>query len=261
MPDFQYVNPFSIYFVTNTNQESNSSEGSGNLMLSMDARIHPFSQKALLWSQVAIDDFQVDDSTAIDQEPAHWAIDAGASCSDPLPVKIRHHIALRYRYLSKWMYTVLPANTVQGDSYTWLGKSLGFPVIDGDELELSAAVYGRNWWTAGAGIAYGRQDTGTVSTSWPIDSATGTLGYRDEPSLSKRKYAEKSFSIKLYANGYIKDYAVISLNLDNRFVRNKNHVLSGKYEYDPRIAVSISCHYSNFFLKFNRRRAVDGNAH
>jgi hypothetical protein len=261
MPDWSYINPFSIYTVINTNQEGGAwGQGGGNLILSLDWRAHPFVENALIWGQLAVDDFQVDDSLPNDKEPAHWGIDVGASYSDFLPIPLKHHAALRYRYLSKWMYTVIPGNTTQGESYTLLGRSLGFPQIDGDEFELSGTVYANNWWTAGIALAFGRQDTGTVSTPWPVDSATRTLGYRTEPSLSQRRFAETAFSVKLNATGYFSDFAELSLHLDNRFVRNKDHIISESFEYDPEIRLTFSCHYSNFFVRLCSR-SQHGKAH
>jgi hypothetical protein len=54
LPDFQYVNPFSIYTVTNTNAESNA-----NLMLAFQWKVYPFTKRLSLAGQVLIDDIQV----------------------------------------------------------------------------------------------------------------------------------------------------------------------------------------------------------
>jgi hypothetical protein len=253
-PDLQYINPFSIYSVINSNQESGAwGQGGGNLMVAFSGRAHPFTPKALVWGQVAVDDIQIDDSLPMDQEPAHWGLDAGASYSDFLPVSLSHYINMRYRYLSKWIYTVHPGNVMQGEQYTYLGRSLGFPIIDGDELEISAAIAGKNMWGASLGLVIGRQDTGSISTLWPVDSVSGTLGYRSESPLSERPGAEKTVSVRFSAYGYFRDFATLSVLIDNRFVRNKGHVATGSYEYDPVVFLSVTAHYSDLFLKFRRR--------
>jgi len=251
LPDFQYINPFSIYAVINTNQEAASwGQGTGNLMLSFDARVHPFIENVLLWGQVAIDDFQVDDASPLDQEPTHWGVDAGASWADPFPALPPHHVAIRYRYLSKWMYTVMEGNTLLGERYTYLGRSLGFESIDGDEIEVSATAIGRNWWAARWGVGVARQDTVTVATPWPIDPATGTLGYRTETPLSQRSHVETLIFARLTGHAYFRDYAALSVSFDNRFVRNKNNVINDGFEYDPVISITLTGHYSGIFVRF-----------
>jgi hypothetical protein len=141
LPDLQYLNPFSIYAVINTNQEAASwREGSGNLMLGVQGWVHPFTKKIILRGQVALDDFQVDSESPIDREPAHWAVDLGAVWKEPLVLPLKHHIGIDYRYLSKWVYTVRPDDVTKGERYTYLGRSLGYQPIDGDEFRAAATL-------------------------------------------------------------------------------------------------------------------------
>ncbi len=249
-PDLQYVNPFSVYSVINTNWE-----GDGNLMIGFQALIHPFFENVTLKGQVVFDDIQVDTGVG-NEEPMHWACDLGAYYKDMLPLSLPHHLALEYRYLSKWMYTVDSINTMdRAQTYTYLGKSLGYPDVDGDELRISFTLLGKNYWAACAGIGLSRRDTNTVTTLWTSPSeppGRRDLGYTDEPPLSKRKTVEKTISVFLEAHGYFRDFCALHVGLDNRWIRNRDTAGGDDVVFDPRLELVISCHYSNFFLKFDR---------
>jgi hypothetical protein len=242
-PDWQYVNPVSIYSVINTNME-----GAGNLMLGFAGWAHPFTKQVTLRGQVVFDDFQVDNEDAGDQEPMHWAYDLGATVVDPAPFPLRHHLTLDYRYLSKWMYTVSPGNTRKGERYSYLGRSLGEQDIDGDMLELRATVLGDNYWTVSLGGYRARQDTNTLGTDWRSPSGhSGSLGYRDETPLSQRDSLRVETGFFVEGIGYFRDYATLTLRLDNRWIRSRPNAA---LVFEPRIEASITAHFSNFFLTF-----------
>ncbi len=245
LPDLQYINPVSIYSVINTNME-----GGGNLMLGLQGWAHPFTKRVIVKGQVAFDDFQVDDEDQGDQEPTHWAFDIGGSVKDPAPMPLLNHFSLDYRYVSKWMYTVSDANTRRGERYTYLGKSLGVQDIDGDWLRAGFTVLGDNYWTATVGGEFTRQDTNTVQTEWQNGTPErpgGSLGYRDEAPLSERDSLRTELNVFIEATGYFRDYAHLTFRFDNRWVRERP---DDEREYDPRIAVTLSGHFSDFFLKF-----------
>jgi hypothetical protein len=238
-PDFQYINPISIYSVINTN-----AEGQANLMLGFQGWVHPFTEKVTLKGQVVFDDFQVDDADTMDQEPMHWACDFGIYGIDLLPVPINHHFTLEYRYLSKWMYTVTTSNTFKGERYTYLGRSLGYQDIDGDYFKGAFTLVGKDFWAASIGMSVNRKDTGTVNTLWPSD----TLGYTKETSLSKRSHLTTTLSNFIELHGYFRNFCTFHLNFENRWIKHKDE--GDNYIYDPRITVGITAHYSNFFIKF-----------
>lgn len=241
-PDLQYVNPFSIYSVINTN-----GEGAANLMLGFQGWLHPLTPKITLKAQVVFDDFQVDDEHILDQEPIHWAGDFGLYWIDLLPLQLNHHISFEYRYLSKWVYTVTNVNTSRGERYTYLGRSLGYQDIDGDFFSGSFTAVGKNFWAASIGMSLGRQDTNTITTPWPSD----TLGYRDEDPLSERAHLKTTISAFAEVHGYFRNYCNMHLNLENRWIRDKgDKENSNDYKYDPRVSLTISLHYSDFFAIF-----------
>lgn len=247
LPDFQYVNPFSLYSVINTN-----SEGRGNLMLGFQGWAHPGVEKVTLRGQVVFDDFQVDNSDTNDLEPTHWALDVGAAWRDFLPLQLKHHVAINYRYLSKWLYTVTDENTVAGERYSYLGSSLGYPTHDGDRFSVSVGAAGSDFWALRLNGGVTRQDTCTLSTPWPrpYGSRSPALGYRNEESLSKRSHVEKTVFAGVTAYGYFKDFASMSAELESRWVQNENNVLDNVYRYRPRIAVTLTLQYSSFFIRF-----------
>jgi hypothetical protein len=243
-PDFQYINPVSIYTVINTNQE-----GVGNLMLGLQGWAHPFTEKVTLKGQVVFDDFQIDSEDSSDLEPTHWAFDVGASARDFLPFTLKHHAAVEYRYLSRWMYTVTVGNTARGERYSYAGKSLGYSTIDGDEFKASVSAIGNNYWAATVGGGFMRKDTNTLYTQWPANAA-GALGYTEEAPLSERTNLETTISAFIEAHGYFRNFCALHAGLENRWIKNKGNVITNEYEYDPRFSLTITGHFSNFFLTF-----------
>jgi len=241
LPDLQLVNPVSIYSVINTN-----AEGPANLMLGFQGWVHPFTDKITFKGQVVFDDFQVDDASIMDKEPMHWACDAGFYWVDPLLIPLNHHLSIEYRYLSKWMYTVSNGNTYNGERYTYLGRSLGYPENDGDWFRAAFTAVGKNYWAATAGLCVARKDTCTVMTPWFSD----TLGYTKEERLSKRAHLKTTIAPFIEAHGYFRDYCDIHFGFESRWIRDKKE--GDDYSYDPRLSLTVSIHYCDFFLLFKK---------
>ncbi len=255
MPDLQLINPFSLYTVINTN-----SEGIGNLMLGAQWNIHPWISNVSLKGQVLIDDFQVDNEKPMDQEPTHWGADIGAYISDFLPLLCnrsnRHVLSLEYRRLSRWLYTVCPQDVIDGQRYTYLGRSLGAESNDNDRLTLSFFIAGKNYWTATAGVGFSRQGENSLWSRWKNTSkdsliAPNALGYRTEPKFPSG-IVERTVHGYITVMGYFKNYADVSLNLDNRWIKNKNNRTTASYVYDPIVSLTVSLHYSSFFISLPR---------
>ncbi|MBD3420746.1 MAG: hypothetical protein GF398_11565 [Chitinivibrionales bacterium] len=246
-PDFQYVNPFSIYTVTNTNKE-----GSGNLMWGFHYKVHPFVKQITLLGQIIIDDFQADNEIIADKEPTHWGGDWSASWKNFLPLSLQHALSLNYRYKSKWLYTVHRSGARTGERYLYLGKSLGQPEIDGDYAEITATVLGNNYWMADAGLSFRRSDTNTIYTDWPAADSlnpVGTIGYRKETPLYERENVEKTIDLFVNLRGYFKGYVDIHLSLHNQWIQNENNAATSGWEYNPIVGMMLSLHYSNLILK------------
>jgi len=254
LPDMQYVNPVSIYFVTNTN-----GEGKGNLMECFQWDIHPFLQNVALKGQVLIDDIQIDNKGIGDQKPNHWGTDLGVFWNDFLPFSLSHVLSLEYRFLSRWVYTVSDDNTSEGERYTYLGKSLGFPNDDCDNINLCFTLSGKKFWVGQVGLSYNRQGQGTVMSIWHDDSLTladpsqytkDALGYRTEPSIPSG-IVESTFDFYLNAIGYYKNYADIQAALHVRQVTNKSNITRAA-QFDPLISLTVCLHYSNFFISLSK---------
>ncbi len=242
-PDLQYINPVSIYSVTNTN-----GEGDANLMIGLQWWFHPLIKDITVKGQMVFDDFQVDDKTIADQEPTHWAGDFGIYWTNPTLIKFDHNVSIEYRYLSKWIYTVNDQCTFRGQRYSYLGRSLGYQDIDGDFLKIAFTSIGKNYWAASLGISIARQDTNTIDTLW---NSSLTLNYRKETPLSKRSHLTTTISNFYNIHGYFKNFCDIHLLFENRWIKYKNK--GNTFSYDPRIVLKLSAHYSNFFLKFKKK--------
>jgi len=247
LPDLQLVNPFSSYTVINTN-----GEGDGNLMLGFQWDLHPFVSNVSLKGQILLDDFQVDNKGPNDQEPTDWGGDFGAYWSNFLPVKRPHVLSLEYRYLSRWLYNVSPADEALGQRYMYLGRSLGYPTDDGDCFNLSFFTAGDNYWAGTGGVRYTRQGENSIWTPWKNMSADsliapGALGYRTEKSFPSGT-VESALDVYIDARGYFKNFADARLQVDGRWVRNKNNTVTSSAEFDPRISLTVSIHYCNLFV-------------
>jgi hypothetical protein len=247
-PDFQLINPFSLYTVINTN-----GEGNGNLMIGLQWNIHPFLDNLSIKGQLLVDDFQVDNKILMDQEPTHWGADMGAYVSDFLPLKKRHFISLEYRYLSRWLYTVNPLDMQGGQRYSYLGRSLGEETNDNDRVHASFFIAGDDRFAVTFGLSLNRQGENSLWSRWKNFSkdslgAPLALGYRTEPKFPSG-VVERTIDWYVTILGYYRNYADFSLRVDNRWIRNKNNVATASYAYDPLLSFTVSIHYCNFFVQ------------
>jgi hypothetical protein len=237
-PDLQYVNPFSIYTVTNTN-----GEGKGNLMLGFQWHLHPFTKRVALRGQVVLDDFQVDNEGPGDKEPTHWGGDFAVHWYDPIPVGLRSALELQYRYLSRWLYTANDPCADNAERYTYLDRSLGVEDNDGDETHLAMSVVGDDYWMATAGLRYVRKGENGPTSRWG-----GLLGYRRETPLSERDTLWQTVDFYIDGRAYYRDFADLQVRFSNQWVKNKHNIASKGFSYEPEISVVLSVHYCDLFV-------------
>jgi len=254
VPDLQYVNPVGIYTVTNTNGES-----AGNLMLALQWRVLPLTERVVLKGQVLIDDIQVDNDDAGDQEPAHWGADAAVEWRDPLPLRLRHALRLRYTYLSRWLYLVSRPSTRNGESYTYLGSSLGNEENDADRWDLGVtAMSGRGWWTR-LGATYGRRGGNTLATPWNTgDTAhpdAGSNGYRHETSL-RSDTAEHAIGVYVEGRMGWRGYVDGGVRLETQWVKNRDNVRTSGLDFQPLVSTDVTIQYPRLYRRFGARRAA-----
>lgn len=243
-PDLQYINPFSIYTVTNTNQE-----GDANLMLAFHWNIHPFTKKVSLKGQLALDDFQVDHKIATDNEPAHWGIDCGAYWYDPLPIKFKHTFYSEFTTLSGWIYTVPDNNANNGERYTYLRKSLGYPENDLSRFTIGAQAIGCNYWLADAQFSYSEHGKHTPNSKW-----NELPDHPNVPHDSLPDIKEKIFSFLLNGRGYFRDYADIWAGFGGAWTKNKHNITTGSYSFDPVVQIGLSLHFSDLYVKLPEKQ-------
>lgn len=245
LPDFQYVNPFSIYTVTNTNME-----GAANLMLGFHYRAGPFFNKLSTAGQVILDDIQVDDEDIGDQEPNHWGGDFEVSLKNALPLPFATAVTLQYRYLSRFLYLVTNDNTrTGGERYTYLGRGLGAAVNDGDRWQLCLDMVGKQGWLATLGGAYGRNGSNTVTSPWNTDR--GWNGYRTETIL-RSDSAQHTFECFGSVRGWLAPW--VSAEVGGTALWSRIPRESSDFERTARIYFSLSGHYPNLYLLLNRLR-------
>jgi hypothetical protein len=248
-PDIQYINPVSVYFTTNTN-----GEGSGNLMLCTQWKLHPFTDKIDLLGQILLDDIQVDNNGPQDMEPNHWAGDFGIVARNILPLNLKHAFSLEYRYCSRWLYTVSDNCSNRGERYTYLGKSLGYPLNDSDSLNLSFLFGIKKQIAANADFFYSRIGENRTSSYWndtkDSTKTPGALGYRIEPKFPSG-VVQRTIGFNLEARTYFKGYADASIKFCNRWIENQNNI-TNPFKYSPIVSASISVHYPLLLFNFSK---------
>jgi hypothetical protein len=244
-PDLQYVNPFSVYSVLNTNQE-----GKGNLMLGFQWNVHPGLENLSLRGQFVLDDFQVDNTLTTDREPPHWGLDAGVFWRDALPLRIRHLLKAGYQRRSEWIYTVSDIDREEGEGFTYLSRGLGAPGNDGDSVWAGLSIIGRKAWTGSAVISYARRGEKTVTSRWrdsdPLYDDGLPYDYRLKQFPSG--IVRSAFSFSLDAAAYYKNVADVQLCFANRWVRNRNN-RSSPFTYDPQWSCALGIHFSGLFIR------------
>lgn len=250
-PDLQYVNPFSIYTVTNTNGEAD-----GNLMLGFQWRILPLTTKVELLGQVVFDDVQVDNETIGDQEPSHWGLDAAVYWHEPFNLRARHTMRLRYTYLSRWMYLVSRPNTLDGERYTLYGQGLGYGFNDGDRWDLGMTVVSDRGWSLRAGALYQRSGGNSVTSPWNSGDSTnpdaGYNSYRHETSL-RSDTCQHLLAGYVEARGGWRGYVDAGVRLSAAWVRNRDNV-PGNFAFEPEIAADMSLQVPRLAVRFVKRR-------
>jgi hypothetical protein len=237
-PDFQYVNPFSVYSVTNTNQE-----GKANLMLGFQWNIHPGLENFSLRGQVALDDFQVDHTLTSDREPPHWGMDAGVYWRDCLPLPVRHLLKAGYQRRSEWLYTVMDSDRDEGEGYTYLSKGLGAPENDGDSVWAGLSVIGKNYWIGSACLSYTRSGEKSVTSRWQ-DSGNG-LPYDYLRKQFPSGTVQSTMTFSLEGAAYYKNLADVRVCFANRWIQNRNNRSSPRV-YDPVLSIEAGVHFSGF---------------
>jgi hypothetical protein len=142
---------------------------------------------------------------------------------------------------------------VDGERYTYLGRSLGLAQNDGDRWRLTLTMLGHRWWAATVGGGYSRAGGNTVTSPWQTgDTAhpdAGYNGYRHETSLRSDSVEQ---TIEFSGRGYVwlRDWADLSVGLTNRWVKNRNNRRTEGFDYDPALDVSLTLHYAGLYWVF-----------
>ena len=233
-PDLQYINPASIFTVTNTNQE-----GDGNIIVGFQWNIHPGFENVSLRGQLALDDIQVDDEKVTDQEPNHWALDAGAFWCEPVPgLQLRHCLALEYTFASEWIYTVSDHNGRNGERYIYIRKSLGLPFVDGSLLRVSASIIPRKTMALTLYGSYRRSGGNTELSRWnDSDSIYGL-------PVSIRRPTERRSAAGCDFNYCFRNLAAFFFTGELGWIKNKGTVHSKKFTFDPAVSIEATLFFT-----------------
>lgn len=259
MPDLQYINPFSFYAALNGNQE-----GDVNLLTGIQWSLRPLTNKIEWKGQIAVDDFQIDDpeesGNLNDKEPNHWGFATEVVFRNPLSVDLDHVLKADYTYASKYLYTVSDENTRNGERYSYKGKSLGYPEMDGDRFSLSFSCAGNNYWTAGLEGAFQRKGQKDMFSKWgdserPIDIRYDMielpLDYKDNRFPSGT--VETSYELKIKGSAYLWGKTELKTSITSRWIKNMDNIHTGRYEYHPSIHLELSLFHDNLRISLPKQ--------
>ena len=171
--EFAYLNPFLFYHAEQMNGPGLTGNTLGTVELSYAG------DKWLAYTEILIDDVQLDKEVVGDLEPNELGLVAGFDLADPLNIE-GLYLGLEYTALTNRTYKTV--NPVEWHTHrnVPIGYSLG---SDLDSWDLEIKKYLKQW-QAILNIRYLRQGEGEMSNAWdsPWEDSTVTMatGY-DEP--------------------------------------------------------------------------------
>jgi hypothetical protein len=159
-------------------------------------------------------------------------------------VALENLVKAEYIYRSEWLYTVTDDNGDNGERYTYLSKSLGYPQNDGDRFSAGFQVAGKKYWAGEIEGYFSHQGIRNVKSRWN-DSKPGNIS--GLPADSDYTM-EKTIGLSIGALSYFRNYASVNLKTDLAWVRNKDNIPGDRYEFNPSVSAEISLHFSDFRL-------------
>lgn len=142
--EFAYANPFITYFGAVVNDpQKYIFGGKGNLFADFEIKVYPYSKLAL-WTEIMVDDFQVDRGKVADLEPAEWGLLVGGQIADPFGwlgsdfwleyVRITNRTYNAYVSWERWVSCNRPIGYYLGNDFDrlearmshWLNSNLRF---------------------------------------------------------------------------------------------------------------------------------------
>ncbi len=152
--ELYYLNPILPYHAAQLNEDVND-----NTLLAIDVSARPFSG-IHLFTQLLIDDFQIDSESAGDREPAQYGFVGRVLWAEVLP---RIDIEARYTRVTNWTFNQIEARNRYVSDGNPLGSALG---NDYDEVRGRIGRWLSSDLVLDAAVSYRRQGAGRVDAPW-----------------------------------------------------------------------------------------------
>jgi hypothetical protein len=217
-PELYYLNPLQFFHTAQLNEDEDD-----NTMLGFDFSYIPVDQ-LLLYGQLLVDDFQIDDRSRGDQEPNEFGYMAGLFKSGKTS-SFSPDIRLEYvRITNRTYHQSLPRNRYLNRNLL-IGHPLG---PDADSLSLVTRFWPTRWQAVEFEVAYCRHGQGSVYTAWDEPWALNEGDYSEPfPTgvIEKGLHAAVHFNGYLPLSDYFKKHLFLSVNAGYGWIDNKYNVV------------------------------------
>ncbi len=169
-PELYYLNPLQFFHAAQLNENEDD-----NTILGADFTFLP-ARGVCAYGQFLVDDFQIDDESAGDQEPNEWGVMIGMRTAGRIKSPIPD-IKLEYTRLANRTYHQRePRNR-----YLYRNQLIGHPLgPDADSISLTARFWPHELFYSEMEFAYRRKGEGSIHKSWDEPWLLATGEY-DEP--------------------------------------------------------------------------------
>jgi hypothetical protein len=204
-----YLNPLLFYHGSQLNEDVND-----NTLLFGEITAQPFP-KSKMFTQLVIDDFQIDNEARGDKEPTQYAM---RGIFDLVDMFQNTDLQIGYTRVSNWTYNQIdPRNR-----YSYLGKPIA-DVRGNDYDEASISV--RHWFTPtsslNASLIYRRQGEGRVNADWTEPWILSTGEYA-EPFPTG--VVETVLKPSLQFRGNLTRWLFLNAESGINFIQNERHL-------------------------------------
>jgi hypothetical protein len=226
--DLFYLNPLIFFHGSQLNEGVDD-----NTTVGLDFSYKP-AVGYKLYGQILIDDIQLDNSSASDQEPDQIGLLIGSYLADLVA-----NLDLRFEYsrVNNWTFNQIHQRNRYLNDRRLIGGALG---IDYDLVSLSVIRWLRGSLGGCFNLSYFRQGEGRVDDVWSEPWATA-IGDYDEPFPTG--VVEKTTSASLEVKGFLSHFGFVNLETGFDWIENRNHI-SGADETLPFVNLRVS----TFFL-------------
>lgn len=231
-PELYYLNPLQFFHSAQLNEDQND-----NSILGLDFVFLP-GQRSMIYGQLLVDDFQIDNESQGDQEPAEIGFMAGLMRSGHIG-SFSPDLKFEYvRITNRTYHQREPRNR-----FLYRNRPIGHPLgNDADSISLQIRFWPSAEFAFGIEAAYRRRGEGSIQNPWDEPWATAVGEYKEPfPTGVVEKSAMLAFHARGYLpfNNYTRRHLFLSVDAGWATVRNFANQ-AGHNRTDTRFDISLS---------------------